>query len=652
MVAVIEEKARHASARPGADAIAANAAMLQQSPTTSEGPRPRYPASTVRQLLGESANEHAERAAIVSPGRRPLTYRGLGERVDAVARALAEAGLGRGRRVAVALPHGPEFAVALLAACCATTCAPLNDQLTEAALAQLLAAMRIDALMAVEGADTNATRAARRLTLPILGVRVMPDSPAGSFDLLARAAGGSVDVKPPQLDDIALVTHTSGTTGLPKIMPFEHWRMAESARSRVELASILSTDRCLAVVPFHSTVAIRRGLLPALLVGASVICPPVLDAATLAALVQSMRPTQLLAPPVVLIAMMDELERRQPRPAHCLRFVTSAFAELAPAVRQRIEHAFGVPVVESYGMAECGSIAETPLPPAVAPPGSVGRPCTLEVAVADDSGRFLGHDRPGEIVVRGAEVIAGYENSAEASRSAFREGWFRTGDVGRVDRDGFVFLDGRIKDMINRGGSKVLPGEVEQALGQHAAVSEAAAFAVPHPTLGEDVFAAVVSADPRLTEGELRRFVRPRLAADRRPTRILVLDELPRATLGKVNRVELARIAQRMAAADLEPPRPGTEAAIASVFAEVLEVPAVSRASDFFHLGGDSLRAVRLVMAIEAACGARLDLESVFDHPTVAELAECVAAAVPVAAGGEPARTAEQSFLTSKTETS
>lgn len=601
--------------------------MTQHVKTTRACPiLPRHEPRTVRQLLFESIDRHAGRDAILSPNRRALTYKDLGEQIEAVAQALAAAGLSRGRRVAVALPHGAEFAVAVLATCCAVTCAPLNDQLTEEALVGLLAAMRIEALIVMADLETNATRAARRLSIPRIELLAAPGVTAGAFELAAQYERPAVAAEPPGLGDIALLTHTSGTTGRPKVMPFEHWRMGESARNRVELAAILPTDRCLAVVPFHSTVAIRRGLLPALLTGSAVICPQALDAATLVTLLDTMRPTQLLAPPVVQIAMAEEFERRSPPPPHCLRFVTSAFTALENGVRRRIERTFGVPVTESYGMAECGSIADTPLAPRLAPSGSVGRAHTLDVAVVDDAGGFLDPGHPGEIVVRGPEVFSGYENDAEANRAAFREGWFRTGDAGRIDRDGFIYLVGRIKDLINRGGNKVSPTEVEDALRQHTAVAEAAAFAVPHPTLGEDVFAAVVPCDSRLTEGELRRFVRSRLAPVRQPTRILLMERLPRGTLGKVSRLELAGLARRLAAADLLSPRPGIETMLARIFAEVLEVPAVGRSGNFFHLGGDSMRAVRALVQIEAALGARIDMELLFDHPTVAELAEQISA--------------------------
>jgi len=594
-------------------------------------PRPSIPpshplpsASTLRQVLLDSIGRHAARAAILSPGRGELTYAALGDRLQAVADSLADAGLGRGHRIAVALPHGPEFAVALLAVCCSATCLPLNEQLTEDAIAQLLTAMRADALIAPADADTAAARAARRVRLPVLGLRAEPQAAAGSFVLQVPQRVERWPQLPPAPEDVALVAHTSGTTGQPKILPFTHQLLVESACRRVQIASIEPSDRLLSVLPYYSSVAIRRGLLPLLIVGGAIVCPPALDAATLVAALETLRPTQFMAPPVMQIALLEEYERRTPPPSHALRFITSSFTELDLDMRTRLERAFGVPVVVTYGMAECGSIAETPLPPRTAPPDSVGRPTLLEVAIADDAGCWLGADETGEIVVRGPEVIAGYENDPAANAAAFRDGWFRTGDAGRIDRDGFVFLVGRLKDLINRGGNKIAPAEIEDALRRHPKVADAAAFAVPHPTLGEDALAAVEQRDPAIGEGELRRFLRSRLAAFKMPSRILPLPSLPRGALGKVSRSDLARLAREALAAGFEPPQGAAEAEVARIFADVLELPSVGRTDNFFQLGGDSLNAVRVLAAVESTFGVRLELDTLFDHPSVAEFAAAV----------------------------
>jgi acyl-CoA synthetase (AMP-forming)/AMP-acid ligase II len=584
--------------------------------------RPRHASSTVLQLLAASVRNHSAAVAILAPGRESLTYAALGRQLETTARSLANAGYGRGSRIGIALPEGPEFAVALLAVCSAATCAPLNDKLDEDALEHLFVAMRIDALIVPEGADSAAVRAARRLAIPLMNLRFSQQDCAGVFELIAQQQRDPVPVRPPDCDNIAFLAHTSGTTSMPKIVPFEHWRTAEFARNRVEQWQISGADRCLLLTPLYSRSTIGRSLLAPLLVGGSVVCPAAFDGKALADLLETLAPTQYFAAPVMQVALLEEFERRAQRPKHSLRLINCGIGQLASPVRSRLEQAFGVPVILSYGMTETGSIAHTPFPPEVAPAGSVGRPTTVEVAIADAAGRILGHDESGEIVVRGPEVFGGYENNDEANRAAFRDGWFRTGDAGRIDREGFVFLVGRIKDMINRGGAKITPGEVEAALAQHPQVIEAAVFAIPHPTLGEDLGAAVVLRDRgNVTERELRRFARAHLAAFKVPTRIIAVPELPRGSLGKVNRAEVAKIAQRLAPTAFVPPADRDEAEIARIFAEVLAVPSVGRMDNFFDLGGDSLRGMAVLVSVDAAFGVSATFDLLLDRPCVAEFA-------------------------------
>jgi oxalate---CoA ligase len=220
-------------------------------------------------------------------------------------------------------------------------------------------------------------------------------------------------------------------------------------------------------------------------------------------------------------------------------------------------------------------------------------------------------------------VFAGYENDDEANQAAFRDGWFRTGDTGHIDDDGFVYLSGRLTDVVNRGGVKIAPGEVGAALARHPQVIEAAAFAVEHPTLGQDLAAAVVLRDP-VTEGELRRFLRDRLAAFKIPTRIVEVRELPRGSAGKITRSELADLVAGTADASSEPPIGREEAEIARIFSDVLGVPCVGRRDNFFDLGGDSLNALRVIAAVDAALGVAVMLDALFDHPTVSEFASAI----------------------------
>lgn len=602
-------------------------------------------AATLAQLLAESVGRYRQNVAFAAPDRPAMTFADLGRQIEATARALAGAGYGRGSRIGIALPAGTEFAVAVLAVCSAATAAPLNHGLDETALAGLLTAMRVEALVVAEGTDAAALRAAARAAIPLLRLRPSRRDCAGSFELVVEQRREPRVATAAMPDDIALLTHTSGTTSAPKIVPVEQWRMVEAAHSRARLGQLGSSDRSLLLTPLYSIAGIYRGMLGPLVAGGSVVCATAVDGKSVLDLLETMAPTHYSAPPAIQLALLEEFERRSPRPRHSLRLIFSSQAELRAPLQRRLEEAFQVPVIRAYGMTEAGNIAQAPLPPEQAPSGSVGRPTSLQIAVADEAGRLLGPEEEGEILVRGPEVFGGYENDEEANRTAFLDGWFRTGDRGRVDRDGFVYLSGRIKDMINRGGAKIAPREVEAALERHPDVIEAAAFAVPHPTLGEDVAAAVTLRGTQAANGaELRRYARSRLPVSKTPSRILVVAEMPRGTLGKVDRRALAELALRRAQPGAEPPADEDEVAVARIFSEVLGLPAVGRADSFFDLGGDSLRGVRVLMLVEERLGLSASLDLLIDHPAVADFATAIRAPRPNGAGPGAQAAPQSSF--------
>jgi acyl-coenzyme A synthetase/AMP-(fatty) acid ligase/acyl carrier protein len=485
----------------------------------------------------------------------------------------------------------------------------------------LIAAMRIDALIAPEHAQSPAVQAARQAGVAILGLRTFPALAAGTFELAAPPARAPVAVEPPGLDDIVLLTPTSGTTSAPKIVPHTNRRIAEAVRDRAKLGQLTSHDRSLLATPVGNPATIRRVLLPPLALGGSVVCVAHFDANRFIDWLREYAPTHYMASVATQIAILEELQRRPHPVRHALRFTMSAGASLPPSVQSRLERALGMPVIQGYGMTETGSIAQVPFPPDRAPAGSTGRP-TLEVAITDESGRALGPDELGEVTVRGPEVFDGYENDPDATAAAFRDGWFRTGDLGRIDRDGFLFLAGRIKDVINRGGSKVAPVEVENLLASHPQVAQAAAFAMPHPTLGEDLAAAVVLRDnAALSEDELRNFARAHLASFKVPTRIITVTELPRGSFDKVKRAELAAIAQQRLRVEFVAPRDPLEIAIAAIFAEELGVERVGVQDNFFQLGGDSLSCVRVMRSMAQAFAVDVDIDAFFATPTAAGLA-------------------------------
>jgi acyl-CoA synthetase (AMP-forming)/AMP-acid ligase II len=207
-----------------------------------------------------------------------------------------------------------------------------------------------------------------------------------------------------------------------------------------------------------------------------------------------------------------------------------------------LEEAFGAPVIESYGMTEAAhQMASNPLPPAVRKPGSVGVAAGPQIAIMGEGGALIAPGQTGEIVIRGDNVTAGYENNPDANREGFRDGWFRTGDQGILDADGYLSITGRLKEIINRGGEKISPREVDEALLDHPAVHQAVTFAFPHDRLGEEVGAAVVLREGMsATERELREFVHARLADFKAPRKILFVAEIPKGATGKLQRIGLA----------------------------------------------------------------------------------------------------------------
>ena len=593
--------------------------------------QPRHAVIPVHELLARSIREHAAEVAIAASDRPFLTYADLGHQLETLGRALTAARFGRGMRIAVALPEGPEFVLALIASCSVACCAPLSDKLGEDDMVRLLVAMRIDALIVADASDCAAVRAGRRAACTILAFGRLAGGEPSIVAVRSGLERTSARMGAPGGEDIALLIHTSGTTGTPKIVPWEQWRVAETVRNRVELSRIDESDRTLVALPLYSSAAIRR-VLASLVSGGSLICPGPLSADETIDVFESLSPTQYFAPPASHIALLEAFERRVPRPRHCLKAIWSGTTDLPDTVRLRLERAFSVPVIIGYGMTESGSITQTPFPPEKSPSGSVGRATNIEIAITDEAGFEVASDAAGEIIVRGPEVFAGYESGGEANRAAFRNGWFRTGDAGRIDRDGFVYLLGRLNEIVNRGGVKIAPAEIEAALAEHPDVIEAAAFAIPHPTLGQDLAAAVVLRGPS-REVELRRFLRSRLAASKVPTTVIQVTVLPRLA-GKVVREQLTEL---VLGASSEPPIGREETEIARIFAEELQVPGVGRRDNFFVLGGDSLRGARVVSAANAAFGIAATPEMLFYHPTVSEFAAAIVGPATAGSAERPA---------------
>jgi acyl-CoA synthetase (AMP-forming)/AMP-acid ligase II len=339
-----------------------------------------------------------------------------------------------------------------------------------------------------------------------------------------------------------MILHTSGTTSRPKRVPIRHRNLAASAANIIATYGLSPADTALCVMPLFHIHGIVASMLSTLASGGTLICPDGFNALEFWRWVEAYHPTWYSAVPTMHQLLLARADRNMDViRAHPFRFIRSSSAPLPPVVLERLEATFGAPVLEAYGMTEAShQMASNPLPPKLHKPGTVGYGVGVEVAIMDEAGRLLPPGQRGEVVIRGPNVIDGYENNPEANATAFVQGWFRTGDQGAIDEQGYLALTGRLKELINRGGEKISPLEIDDVLLRHPAVAEALAFAVPHKTLGEDIHAAVVLKAPA-SESELREHCAARLAEFKVPRVFHILEEIPRGATGKPQRINLAK---------------------------------------------------------------------------------------------------------------
>ena len=488
----------------------------------------------------------ADSPAISSLDRAPLPYRGLRDLVARTRGELRRAGVGRGDCVALVLPNGPEMASSFVAVAAAATTAPLNPAYKAEELDFYLSDLQARALILPRGFESPARQVAAKRGIPILALDPSSEV-AGDFHLVpeepvsaAAKSDGAAEAA-----DVALVLHTSGTTARPKIVPLTHANVCASARHIGAALRLTPGDVCLNIMPLFHIHGLIAAVLSTLGAGASVTCTPGFNALKFFAWLEAVKPTWYTAVPTMHQAILSRAARNPESLASSrLRLVRSSSASLPPQVMLALEQAFRCPVIEAYGMTEAAhQMASNPLPPRPRKPGSVGVAAGPEIAIMDPDGALLPTGDIGEVVIRGDNVTRGYASNPEANAAAFTHGWFRTGDQGALDAEGYLRLTGRLKELINRGGEKVSPLEVDTVLMDHPAVEQVVTFGAPHDKLGEEVFAAVVlRASASLSERELQDFASARLAAFKVPRRIVFVTEIPKGPTGKLQRIGLARL--------------------------------------------------------------------------------------------------------------
>ncbi|MFW5678718.1 MAG: acyl--CoA ligase [Pseudomonadota bacterium] len=504
--------------------------------------------TTVLDLL---APNDATSPAIGAPGRPWLDFGGLRDLCAATRETLNGFGIGRGDRVAIVLPNGPEMATAFIAVATGATTAPLNPAYREDEFDFYLDDLQAKALVVAADEAGPAVAVAKKRGLPLLRLAFDAAGPAGAFTLSldGTAPTGGCTGGPAEAGDVALVLHTSGTTSRPKIVPLLQSNLAASARHIGTTLHLSPADRCLNIMPLFHIHGLIAAVLASLAAGASISCTPGFNALRFFAWLDEVKPTWYTAVPTMHQAILARAERNQASvAAAALRFVRSSSASLPPQVMKALEETFGCPVIESYGMTEAThQMASNPLPPAVRKPGSVGIEAGPAIRIADPAeGHFLASGSEGEVVISGPNVTPGYESNPDANAKSFfeHEGrrWFRTGDQGIIDAEGYLRITGRLKEIINRGGEKVSPLEVDDILMDHPAVQQVVTFAMPHDKLGEEVAAAVVLREGQTaTERDIRDFAAKHLADFKVPRKVVILNEIPKGATGKMQRIGLAQ---------------------------------------------------------------------------------------------------------------
>ena len=507
-------------------------------------------ASSVSPLVALLAG-HATAPAIGAPARAPASYGALIVQIEQVADDLGRAGIGADDRVAIVLPNGPTMASCFLAVAAASGAAPLNPSYRDAEFEFYLNDLAPKAIILSAGDTSPAREVAARAAIPIIELTEDLDHAAGMFRLDYCAQAAAPLQRRPAADDIALVLHTSGTTSRPKIVPLSQTNLCASARHITRTLALTQDDHCLNIMPLFHIHGLIAAVLSSLASGGSVTCTPGFSATAFFGWLEAAQPSWYTAVPTMHQVILDRAPRNSDIIARTpLRFIRSSSSSLPPAVMTRLEAVFGCPVLESYGMTEAAhQMTSNPLPPALRKPGAVGLAAGPQVRTLRADGQFCTAEEEGEIVIRGPNVTAGYAHHGEANRSAFvaaADGglaWLRTGDLGVFDSDGYLTISGRIKEIINRGGEKIAPREVDDVLTAHPDVQQAVTFAVSHAKLGEDVAAAVVlRADATTSERDLRAFAATQLASFKVPARIHLVAEIPTGSTGKLTRIGLAKL--------------------------------------------------------------------------------------------------------------
>lgn len=589
--------------------------------------------TTIYSIIANHEAQHPEKTAILGTTRSSLTYKGLRDQIDYIHSILTNEGIKPNDPVTVVLPNGPEMAVTFLGVASAATCAPLNPNYKTREYTFFLQDLKPKALIIQANTQNPVIEVAETLGIKILLINPS-ETIAGKF-IFESIEEKSVQTPKtyPTVNDKALILHTSGTTSRPKMVPLTHRNLCTSARNISETLNLTPDDICLNVMPLFHIHGLIGALLSTIYTGATIICTPNFQTTEFYGWLQNLKPTWYSAVPTIHQTVLDRSKTNQSIAENSsLRFIRSSSSALPPQVMQGLEDTFGVPVIESYGMTEAShQMASNRLPPGKRKGKSVGLPSGPEMAIMDQHGNLLPQGEHGEIVIKGLNVTKGYLNNLEANMNSFTDGWFRTGDEGYFDEEGYLFLTDRIKEIINRGGEKISPREIDEVIMDYPGVKQVVTFAVPDPRLGEEIGVAIVKEEnSALTDWDIQKHVSRKLIDFKVPRHILFLEEIPKGATGKLQRIGLAdRLAVKpldeykdLESTEYKAPSTELEGQLVEIWSDALQVN-LGIGDNYFQLGGDSLKAEEIITRISKLLDIKqLPLVVFLQAPTIEEMAK------------------------------
>jgi acyl-CoA synthetase (AMP-forming)/AMP-acid ligase II len=487
---------------------------------------------TIRDMIFHG-NQDPDHPAIESPGYQSLTYQDLRTQITSVVKTLNSMGFGRNDRISVIMPAGPETAVCIISIMAGFTSLPLNPQYKAQEFDIYFSKFRIKAIIVQEGSDTAARAVALAHNIPVIELQPDPEI-AGIFELKSVISPSSQEAVFGLPSDIVTLMLTSGTTSTPKIVPYSQKLFSRVTHAYRDSLQVTPSDRSLHIVPYFHGLGILGTLLVPLLAGGTVICTKNFIPSDFFGLLKTSRPTYYWGVPALHQGILHELKKipAEELKNNSLRYIGTVSAFMPDNVRRELESLLATSLTEVYGMSEAAYISlNFPYKS-----GSVGLPVIEFLTIMDENYEPVKRNETGEIVIKGGVVISGYEDAPEENKAAFVDGWFRTGDLGHIDNEGYLFITGRKKDLINKGGEKISPEEIDTVLRSHPGVKDAMSFRIHDPVLGEDIMAMVVLADTRVSEEELTQYVLDRLVQFKVPRRIYLVEEIPRGPTGKLLR--------------------------------------------------------------------------------------------------------------------